>query len=108
MRWFIGGIIIGLLILELKILGGCAHSSQIAARLAAGGGPGTQPGRPDKTSDCGCGKLPAPSPLQVGPAQPKPTITAPGRFFVAGSVVQPAKVYPSNQPTLINSSFRVF
>jgi hypothetical protein len=104
MRWFFGGVIIGLLILELKVLGGCGHLASLSRSglesSAAGGGAGSH--------ECSCAKGKAdPVTQSIAPAQSKPVVRTPTAFRIAGSITPPPPPPPPNSWG-INPTFAVF
>jgi hypothetical protein len=79
MRWFLGGVIIGLLVLELKVLGGCGSMAGISRGGAAPGAPSAAD--PLAAHKCSCAKA-ASSPIaeSIAPAQPKVFVSSPSHY----------------------------
>jgi hypothetical protein len=78
MRWFIAGIIIGLLVLELKVLGGCGAMhpfQQKAANAPMPGAIAVAQAPAAKRNSCGCGAT-----ASVAPGQAKGVVSSPGSY----------------------------
>jgi hypothetical protein len=103
MRWFFGGVIIGLLILELKVLGGCGHIGAIAQTSTAGAAAAAAV--PAARGKCSCsGAIASVVQQSIAPAQAKVILSSPSNF---GNRVEPPA---ASAPTLfgINPEFAVF
>jgi hypothetical protein len=121
-RWFLGGLVLGLLILLFDqplanaILGNVTGqtlsntASGASANNGASGTPGSAVPGVQKTKQCaGCSGSNPPQPIQPAkpPATPSSVVLAPSQSRQYGSVVQPVKS-PAPMPVGINSSFAMF
>lgn len=93
MRWFFLGVIIGLLILELKVLGGATGRSF---------GTGVGMGARAVKKPCGCNFAASGDPTSIAPGHAKAVLRSPSNY---GNRLEPPKPQPSSWNGLINPSF---